>query len=171
VDIRAEAAQYYDLQPSPFDDISFYKDLVSSPGAHLLELGCGTGRVLVPLSGSCSHIHGIDLSEAMLEICQRKLKDRGIPSSQASVERADITDFHLGARFDLIIAPFRVFQNLESDSQVDGLFRCVQEHLSSSGTCILTAFRPYRDPDTLRRDWQRDGERLNWDISLSQAVG
>ena len=166
MDIRAEAAQYYDLRPPPFDDISFYKDLIPSPDASVLELGCGTGRVLVPLAGFCGYIHGIDKSEAMLAICQRKLMAGGIPSSQASVEQADITDFDLGARFDLITAPFRVFQNLETDVQVEGLFRCVRKHLSSSGTCILNAFRPYGGLDTLRRDWQRDDERLNWDIPI-----
>ena len=67
MDIRVEAAQYYDLQPGP-DDISFYKNLISSKDADVLELGCGTGRVLSRLSGRCRYIHGIDLSEAMLSI-------------------------------------------------------------------------------------------------------
>ena len=51
LDIRAEAAKYYDLRPSPFEgrDIPFYIGLRPGPDAQVLELGCGTGRVLVPI--------------------------------------------------------------------------------------------------------------------------
>ena len=73
IDIRTEAVRYYDLNPTMFDDIPFYRDRISSREMSVLELGCGTGRVLVPLVQDCAFIHGVDVSEAMAVICRKKL--------------------------------------------------------------------------------------------------
>ncbi len=70
MDFRLEAAKYYDLQPFP-DDVQFYENLISSNTVDVLELGCGTGRVLSRLANRCRYIHGIDQSETMLAICHQ----------------------------------------------------------------------------------------------------
>ena len=85
-DIRAEAAQYYDTNPAIPDDIAFYQARLSWSDASVLELGCGTGRVLLPRAASCGFIHGIDRSHAMLARCRQKLQAAAIPPSKARVE-------------------------------------------------------------------------------------
>jgi SAM-dependent methyltransferase len=167
-DIRAAAAKYYDRQDFP-DDLAFYKERVPTPGASVLELGCGTGRVLLPLAESCGTIHGLDLSEAMLSVCRGKLKTARIPRSGARVEAADICDFDLGRKFDLIIAPYRVFQNLETDGQIEGLFRCVRNHLAPRGTCVLNVFHPNRPREDLIREVPRQGEIFVKEIPLDDG--
>src|SRR5713101_2949558 len=142
-DTRAQAAKYYDLSPDTPADVPFYRGLIPSPEARVLELGCGTGRVLVSLAEGCGYIHGLDLSEAMVAVCRRKLQAAGIATTKARVEVQDITNFALHQRFDLIIAPYRVLQNLETDAAVTGLFRCIRQHLTPGGNCILNVFRPY----------------------------
>ena len=169
-DIRAEAAQYYDLGPDVPDDVGFYQGKIPSPDASVLELGCGTGRVLIPLARSCRYIHGIEISGAMLDRCRLKLKSAGIPASVANVGMGDITNFHVDRTFDLIVAPFRVFQNLETDDVVEGLFRCVKAHLSPRGSCILNVFRPYADADTLRRDWCTNEEKFHWEVPFEDGT-
>ena len=54
-DIRTEAAKYYDLNPEVLDDIPFYKERIITGKVKVLELGCGTGRVLVPLTKSSGY--------------------------------------------------------------------------------------------------------------------
>jgi len=130
VDIRTEAAKYYDSNPSFLNDIPFYQKLIPSPDISILELGCGTGRVTLSLISYCQYIHGIDISPAMITICREKLIKASIPRTKAQVIEGDISDFDLGQTFDLIIAPFRVLQNLETDQEVDGLFRCIRKHLT-----------------------------------------
>src|SRR5438552_2276653 len=161
IDIRDEVARFYDLNPDLPDDLPFYRALLPSPGAAVLELGCGTGRVLVPLASGCGYIHGLDASEAMLEICRRRLHEAGIPRARACVGRGNISEFDLGRHFDLIIAPFRVFQSLETDSEIAGLFRCVRGHLAKGGSCVLNAFKP--DPERLRGA-KVPGETLLWEV-------
>ena len=85
------------------------------------------------------------------------------------MEAGDITSFDLGRSFDLIIAPYRVLQNLETAAQVDGLFRCVRKHLSPAGTCILNVFKPNRDPEALRREWCTQDEHLAWETWVEGA--
>src|SRR5438093_4387423 len=157
-DIREQAAQYYDLSPDTPADVPFYRERIPSAAARVLELGCGTGRVLVPLAAQCGYIHGLDLSEAMVGICRRKLEAAGVASTKARAETQDITNFVLNQRFDLIIAPYRVLQNLETDAAVTGLFSCIRQHLAPGGSCILNVFRPNGDSETLRREWCTEQE-------------
>lgn len=162
-DIRENGARYYDLSPDHPDDIPFYEQRIPSPAARVLELGCGTGRVLVPLVEMCGYILGVDISKAMLSLCHQKLAEKGIPASKAEVREGDITDLDLGEEFDLITAPFRVFQTLETDREVSGYFNTVRDHLAQKGTAILNVFRPKLDRDRIRREWVREVERLVWE--------
>ncbi|MEM6392638.1 MAG: class I SAM-dependent methyltransferase [Planctomycetota bacterium] len=157
-DYRQDAARYYDAWSDPFDDTAFYARRLPGPDASVLELGCGTGRVLLPMAESCAFIQGVDASPGMLSICQEKLDTAAIGPEQAAVREGDITDLDLGRRFDLITAPFRVMQNLDSDAEVAGLLETIRRHLTPSGEAILNTFRPYSPPDGLAERWsQRDG--------------
>src|SRR5438094_7557285 len=86
-DIRAEAAQYYDANPTIPDDLAFYTARLPSADAAVLELGCGTGRVLLPLAAACGSISGLERSPAMLARCLQKLQAAGIPPTKACAER------------------------------------------------------------------------------------
>ncbi len=162
-DIRQEAAQFYDLNPDFPQDVPFYRDLLPSPHVAVLELGCGTGRVTTALASRCGFIQGIDSSSAMVDLCRAKIERLSLPQERVAVSVGDISDFALGRQFGLIIAPFRVLQNLEAISEVNGLLACVRQHLARNGTCILNAFHPLCGPDELREKWLVPGERLNWE--------
>lgn len=166
VDVRSDAAKFYDINPNFPRDVPFYQTLIPSPLVTVLELGCGTGRVTIPLAPNCRFIRGIDLSPAMIELCRSKLAKANISPNKAVVSEGDITNFDLGQRFDLIIAPFRVLQNLETDAEVRGLFGCIGKHLAPGGTCVLNVFRPFYAPDELRKRWLAPGERLNWELPI-----
>ncbi len=165
MDIRDTSAQYYDLNPDIPEDIPFYLGLIP-PDADVLELGCGTGRVTVPLAGHCRFVQGVDLSPAMLRVCQERLQKAGIPPEKGQVQTGDITRLTLGRRFDWIIAPFRVMQNLETDAQVDGLFQTIHAHLKPGGQCVLNVFHPNRDPQGLRDEWVNPQEQPDWEKTL-----
>jgi len=163
-DIRNDSAKYYDIgRRDPPNDIPFYKDLIPSPNVSILELGCGTGRVTIPLSENCKFIYGIDISPTMLDICRQKINDLNIPKTKLQIAVGDITKFKLDRKYDFIIAPYRVLQNIEKDEDVDGLFHCIRKHLAPKGTCILNVFKPFRPPELLCKEWVNNRETFCWE--------
>ena len=74
MDPRKGNAFYYDLDSSPLKDIPFYIRLADATKT-VLELGCGTGRVLIPLADHFKEIVGVDYSQDMVERCRLKLRD------------------------------------------------------------------------------------------------
>jgi hypothetical protein len=103
----------------------------------------------------------------MLACCLQKLHAAGIPPTKARAELGDITHFTLGRIFDLIIAPYRVFQLLETESQVAGLFRCVRAHLAPGGTGILNVFRPDGGFERERQTWGTATEVCRWEVTVN----
>jgi SAM-dependent methyltransferase len=170
-DPRAAAARFYDLDREPLADLPFYVAQLPSATARVLELGCGTGRITLPLARRCGFIHGIELSEAMLEICRGKLRQTPEVAGKIALDPGDITHFDLGAVFDLIIAPYRVLQNLETDDEVAGMFRCIARHLAPGATCILNVFNPrYATADALVEAWSQPAESLDWEQAMGTRV-
>jgi SAM-dependent methyltransferase len=167
--MQSTIAEYYDLSPVGPADVEFYASLIPSRNAAVLELGCGTGRVLIPLFRHAGYVEGIDGSEAMLSICRRKLDAAATPASKARISVADVRDFSLGRAFDLIVAPYRLVQNLTGEAELNGFFRCIRQHLSISGTCVLHAIRPKFSPEELRRTWVSETERFLWEAATPEG--
>lgn len=138
-------AEFYDFVV-PYrerPDLGFYLEEVAKTGGPVLELGCGTGRVLVPIAREGTPIVGLDLSGEMLAICRRKLEQESSETSaRASLMRADMRTFGLQKRFALITVPFRAFQHLLTvDDQRQALAE-IRDHLAPGGTMILDLFNP-----------------------------
>lgn len=166
-DLRAQTAQYYDLDPDFPPDVPFYLARLGPGPTRVLELGCGTGRVTVPLAQRCSFLHGVDLSPAMAALCQRRAREAGVSTNRATVTVGDITDLSLGSTFNLIVAPFRVFH--ESDAAVAGFFRTIRHHLAPLGRCILNTFRPIASPEEILARWRIREESLDWEVETSEG--
>jgi len=109
----------------------------------VLEIGCGTGRVLIPTARAGVEITGLDSAPSMLAVCRAKLAQEA-PAVQARVklEQGDMRSFDLGRTFRLVTIPFRPFQHLMT---VDDQLTClgtVTRHLAPGGKLILDLFNP-----------------------------
>jgi len=71
-------AEYYDAYHGTDFDLQFYLDFGHQCGSPILELGCGTGRLTIPLAEAGFEVHGVDLSQNMLEICRHKVDEKGL---------------------------------------------------------------------------------------------
>ena len=168
VDPRKGNAQYYDLDETPLADVPFYLAKVDQ-GKSVLELGSGTGRVLIPLAACCKEIVGIDYSSDMVETCNAKI-DALPAGANARAEVGDITNLNLLRVFDFIIAPYRVIQALESDRELDRFFETIRRHLAPGGTAIINAFNPKSGKAELRENWCQLSESICWEKDHSDGT-
>jgi SAM-dependent methyltransferase len=133
-------------------DLEFYRACVRQFGATVLELGTGTGRVLLPLARDGCVAMGLDASQAMLEVAAAKLAQ--LPKTvQECVKlvRADMQDFDLARRFTLALIPARAFQHLIDPANQRKALCCIHRHLVPGGHLVIDLFDPrleYCVPDT-----------------------
>ena len=113
----------------------------------ILELGCGTGRLLLTLSRVGHSAIGIDNSPAMLEIARKKLaEERTSVRERVSLVEGDITSFELSQRFGLVILPYNTLFHLDRNSRRK-CFRCVDEHLRPGGRFVIDIDNPFEIAD------------------------
>jgi SAM-dependent methyltransferase len=130
-------AELYDLVPGyrKRADRDFYLDCCRATEGSILELGCGSGRILLPIAEAGCHITGIDISEHMLAQCRRKLQL--LPAQvqdRVHLVQGDIAAFELNSTFQSAIIPFRVFAHLIDVEDQLSCLRRVNRHLSLLGS-------------------------------------
>jgi SAM-dependent methyltransferase len=125
------------------EDVDFYVEAAKESGGEVLEVGCGTGRVLIPTARAGMEITGLDLSPHMLEVCRQKLASE--PEEvrcRVRLEQGDMRRFELGKTFQLITLPFRPFQHLTMVEDQLACLACLRKHLADDGRLILDIFNP-----------------------------
>ncbi|MCP4538496.1 MAG: class I SAM-dependent methyltransferase [Chloroflexi bacterium] len=124
-------------------DVTFFVKAAKESGGPVLEIGSGTGRVLIPTARAGIEIVGLDLSPYMMDICRERLKREPKDiQSRVQLVQADMRDFELERTFRLVTVPFRPFQHLITvDDQITCL-KQIRRHLTDDGRLILDLFNP-----------------------------
>ncbi|HKP28031.1 MAG TPA: class I SAM-dependent methyltransferase [Gemmatimonadales bacterium] len=124
-------------------DVGFYVEEARNERS-ILEIGCGTGRVLLPIARSGAIITGLDSSVSMLTRCGDRVEAEPAEVRQrVSLKEGDIRDFNFPDKFTLVIAPFRILQHLKT---IDDQLKClatVRRHLEPGGRFIFDVFNPF----------------------------
>jgi SAM-dependent methyltransferase len=124
-------------------DVDFFVNAARQVGGDVLELGSGTGRVLIPTARSGITITGLDSAPAMLAICrQRLLEEPEAVQSRVKLVQGDMRDFDLGVSFSLVTLPFRPFQHLLTVTDQLACLDSIHRHLVEGGKLILDVFNP-----------------------------
>ncbi|PJF48914.1 MAG: class I SAM-dependent methyltransferase [Chloroflexi bacterium] len=135
-------AHVYDLQHRGFlDDAPMYLRLAreAAPGASILEIGCGSGRVMIPLVEAGFRVVGVDESAEMLRIAEQRLRaNRRIPAERWSLVHADARVLNLAeSGFNMAIIALNTFlHNLSRDDQLATL-RAARRHLAIGGLLVV----------------------------------
>jgi ubiquinone/menaquinone biosynthesis C-methylase UbiE len=132
-----EYAPFYDwenAQTMGRRDVKFWQDLAARLGGPALELGCGTGRVTLPVARSGVALVGIDRSEQMLACARRRVR-RACLSRRPALVRGDIRSLPFGPRtFSLVMAPYGILQSLLADGDLDATLASTARVLAPGGT-------------------------------------
>ena len=160
-------AELYDvLTPGPPGDVDFYVGLAREATPPVLELGCGTGRVAIPIAQAGVEIVGLDRAPAMLA----RARQKGADLTNARWVDGDMRDFDLAERFGLVIIPFRAFQHMLTVDDQKRCLACIRRHLRDDGRLAFNLF----NPDLVRMGrWlsdQRGAWRL-WHDSADERTG
>jgi SAM-dependent methyltransferase len=127
-------------------DVAFFVDAAREAGSPVLELGCGTGRVLIPTARAGIEIVGLDLSQHMLAVCRERLEhEPETVRSRARLVQADMRSFELRPGFALATLPFRPFQHLLTTQDQLACLASIRQHLVRGGRVILDLFNPSLD--------------------------
>jgi SAM-dependent methyltransferase len=144
--VRAYDA-FHHHPPAPIaGDVAFYRQLAHEAAGPTLELACGTGRIAVALAEAGIDIVGVDVSDGMLAIAQRK-RD-ALPESVRArlvLRAGDMCELDLDQRFGLIFVAFRSFQHLLTIDLQRRALAAMHRHLAPDGRVALHLFDPRLD--------------------------
>ncbi len=121
------------------EDIHFWQIMAKEYGGPILELGCGTGRVLIPLAQTGYRVFGLDLDSQMLGFLQSRIPNE--LNQRVSLIRADFRHSCLSNRFPLIMMPCNTYSTIKISDRLLVLNRA-RVHLSVGGVFIVSMPNP-----------------------------
>ena len=125
------------------DDVRFYRTLADERGGPILDLGCGTGRLMLPLLRAGHTVVGIDRAPAMLARAAARVR-RLAPGvrRRALLLRGDMRQLPVRRRFEFAVAAFHTIQHLATDRELARFFAGVARTLRPGGWFAFDTFAP-----------------------------
>jgi SAM-dependent methyltransferase len=161
VGLVAEAWDALRGDTSGWDDRQFFLELIRERGEPVLDVGCGTGRLLLDYLGLGIDIDGVDSSAQMLALCQSKAERLGLTPN---VYLQSMSELDLPRRYRTIIVPSSSFQLLLKRDEAGRALEAFHRHLEPGGTLAMpiivmektheeswTSEAPLEDGSTVRR--------------------
>ena len=136
-------ARFYDGDYRDYaDDIPLVVQTARTAGRTALELGCGTGRVLIPLADAGCDPIGIDRSGALLAIARRKAAQHG-HAARIGLVQADMTAFQLTqTEVDFVFVVSNTLMHLTTQADQLLALECAHRHLRVGGLLLIDLFNP-----------------------------
>lgn len=155
-------------------DIGFWQRLAGRAGGPVLELGCGTGRVSIPMAKAGARVVGLDRSAAMLARARTRARRSKLAGSLCLV-RGDVRALPFAAAaFPLVAAPYGILQSLLDDATLDAALASAHRVLAPGGTfgidlvSDLASWDEYERRVKLRGPAGRSGARITLIESVRQ---
>jgi len=159
VDTYHVIAKYYDgayAAKQDLVDLPFYVDLAEQSRGPILEIACGTGRVLLPIARKGIEICGVDNSQPMLDVLSQNLgQESQEVRNRITVHQGDMRRFRLNRKFPLVMIPFRAMQHMFTVEDQVAALKTAAAHLTDTGIVAFDVFYPKFD-----MIWAKVGEEV-----------
>lgn len=130
-------APFYDIEHAQFDeDLDMYRNFAELCGGRILELACGSGRLLLPLARDGYTLTGVDTSAAMLEIARRALEEAG-SAGRCQLVQQDMCTLQLQEKYRLAMIALGSFGHIVTRTLQQQALASIRRHLSTGATFIL----------------------------------
>ncbi len=142
-ELYAARPDLYDIMHAEFsDDTRFLQEFVGMLGdsPRVLELGSGTGRLLLPLLDAGASVVGLDREPAMVSVARRRL---GFYGGRVNLVEGDMRDFDLPQQFDLVLIGLNTFMHLLTIKDQLRTLECAHRHLRPAGLLLLDLANPH----------------------------
>jgi ubiquinone/menaquinone biosynthesis C-methylase UbiE len=182
MDVYEKLARFYDLEHTDLTaDLIFYLHFARQAGGAVLEVGCGTGRIMLPLVEAGIEVTGVDASPAMLAVARGKLGDR-VPLIEG-----DMRTVALPQHYALIIVSINTFLHMLTTADQLKALANLARHLTSDGRLIidlptgdelthqdpdarLTLEQTFVDPETNHTIMKLVASRIDWATQCQQVT-
>ena len=162
----ATVARFYDAENrDKTDDLALYSQLAAEYGDPIIDIGCGTGRVMFHLAEAGYEIHGIDNEGAMLDRARQRLAEKSHLQDKLTFYQGDVLQYDIPHRFKLVLVPYNGLMHFhEQDTQIALLCRLraltdeggllvidlpnAGEAFATEDSDALTLERTFVDPET-----------------------
>ena len=141
-------------------DVAFWQRLAAAQDGRVLELGCGTGRIAVPVARAGAHIVGIDRSEEMLARARKRIA-RARLGRQLTLVRGDIRElpFTTRTKFSAVLAAYGILQSLTRERDLARTFASVARVLRRGGLFAIDVVPDLPNWDEYRNRISLSGRR------------
>lgn len=156
---RGLVAQAWDVlrgDTSDWPDRVFYLDLIRRYGQPVLDLGCGTGRLLLDYLAQGIDIDGVDNSPEMLALCRQKAQAQGLAPT---LYEQHLEALSLPRRYHTILIPSSTLQLVIELASVEEALRRVRKHLLPGGAVAASIMTLWQPGDPLHTEWEKTAVR------------
>lgn len=157
---RGLMAQTWDLfrgDTSKWPDREFFHELILTYGQPVLDVGCGTGRLLLDYLAQGIDIEGVDLSPEMLALCREKAQALGL---HPTLYQQAMEDLSLPRTYRVILVPSSSLQLVLDPALAAQAMRRLFAQLESGGVLVMPFMRLWQSGDPLNNDWHLTGEAI-----------
>lgn len=148
-DLMAESWDLLRGDTSGWTDRPFWRGLIERHGQPALDVGCGTGRILLDYLAQGIEIEGVDNSPDMLAICRRKAAELGLTPM---LYQQEMHELDLPRRYRMLAVPSSSFQLVLDEAAAAETLRRFHAHLEPGGVLAMSIMTLSQDGDP--EEWQ-----------------
>lgn len=148
-------AQAWDVlrgDTSNWPDRFFYKKVIQQSGEPVLDVGCGTGRLLLDYLSQGIDVEGVDNSPDMLEICKKKAVEQGLAPK---LYEQNIETLELPKKYQTILVPSSTLQLIVEPSEADKALKRLIDHLLPGGVIVASIMTLWREGEPLVSEMEK----------------
>ena len=162
-------AQAWDVlrgDTSKWADRAFYRQLIQEHGQPVLDIGCGTGRLLLDYLAQGLDVEGVDVSPDMLAICRAKAERLGLAPA---LYEQPLETLALPRRYRTILIPSSTLQLIIEPAAVLQALRRLRAHLLPGGVVAASLMGLWREGDPLQSEFEQTAVRVEDGVAFRRV--